>query len=203
MNFLDQRPLGIVILLLLAMLVMVKRLSTGSILDRPQGGPLLQLVNAFNLFFLLVVNPLAAIALITRSLPAIDPTHAAIAGPMRRVAEISGLALYVAGFFLMAWALIALGKNYQLGGCAPRQDDQLIASGPYRLIRNPMYSAALGIALGLSFLLQSLAFFAVFAIYLLLILLLLPMEEEGLRKKYGAAYAAYRGKTKKLVPFLF
>jgi hypothetical protein len=51
MHLLDQKILGIAILLLLAMLVIVKRAATGSILDKPKGNLLVQLVNVFNLFF--------------------------------------------------------------------------------------------------------------------------------------------------------
>ncbi len=56
----DQRILGMAILFLLGMLVTVKRVATGSILDKPKGSLLTQFVNIFNLFFLLIVNPLAA-----------------------------------------------------------------------------------------------------------------------------------------------
>ncbi len=63
MHLFEQRILGSVILALLVMLVVVKRLTTGSILDKPKGNFLVQLVNVFNLFFLLVVNPLAGILL--------------------------------------------------------------------------------------------------------------------------------------------
>ena len=150
------------------------------------------------------MNPLAAVALLTRRLETIDPTRVAIARALpRAVLEIAGLVLYAGGFLLMAWALVVLGRSYQLGGCDPRAGDRLVVGGPYRVIRNPMYTAALAISLGLACLLQSLAFFAVFAAYLALILLLLPVEEAGLRKKYGAAYAAYRRRSKKLVPFLY
>jgi hypothetical protein len=47
----DQRFLGIAILFLLGMLVTVKRVATGSILDRPKGNLLVQIVNIFNLIF--------------------------------------------------------------------------------------------------------------------------------------------------------
>jgi protein-S-isoprenylcysteine O-methyltransferase Ste14 len=50
---------------------------------------------------------------------------------------------------------------------------------------------------------QSWIFFAEFVIYLLLILLLVPMEENGLRQAYGEHYAAYRQKTKKLIPYIY
>jgi protein-S-isoprenylcysteine O-methyltransferase Ste14 len=204
MHLLDQRILGIAILFLLGMLVTVKRVATGSILDKPKGNLMVQLVNIFNLFFLLVVNPLAAILLIARRLAIIDPTHMTINEPgILMVLEIAGLVLYVIGFLLMAWALITLGCNYQLGGSAPRSDDKMVMDGPYGLVRHPMYTAALSISLGLACLIQSWAFFCVFCIYLGLIFLLIPMEEDGLRKAYGEQYVAYQQKTRKLIPFVY
>jgi protein-S-isoprenylcysteine O-methyltransferase Ste14 len=66
-----------------------------------------------------------------------------------------------------------------------------------------MYSAALFISLGLSLLIQSVAFFAVFVIYLVLILQLIPAEESKLEKAYGADYTQYERKTSRLVPFIY
>jgi protein-S-isoprenylcysteine O-methyltransferase Ste14 len=204
MHLLDQRILGIAILFLLGMLVIVKRVATGSILDNPTGNLMVQLVNIFSLFFLLVVNPLAAIFLITRRLATIDPTHMTINEPwIWIVVEIVGLVLYVTGYLLMAWALIMLGRNYQLGGSVPRAEDKMVMDGPYRLVRHPMYTGAWSISLGLSCLIQSWVFFCVFCIYLGLIFLLIPMEENDLRKAYGEQYGAYRQKTRKLIPFVY
>lgn len=204
MHLMDQRILGIVILCLLGMLVTVKRTASGSVLDKPNGSLMIQLVNLFNLFFLLIVNPAAAVLLILRRLENLDPTHTIIEAPSSLVAlELAGLVLYLIGFLLMAWALLILGRNYQLGGTAPRDTDTMIMAGPYRLIRHPMYAAALSISFGLACLVQSFAFFAVFCIYLVLILLLIPLEEDGLRQAYGEKYAAYRQGTSKLFPFVY
>lgn len=103
----------------------------------------------------------------------------------------------------MAWALIRLGRNYQLGGSTPRSEDEMVRDGPYRLVRHPMYTAALSISLGLACLIQSWAFFGVFCIYLALILPLIAMEEDGLQKAYGERYDAYRRKTKRIIPFVY
>jgi protein-S-isoprenylcysteine O-methyltransferase Ste14 len=204
MHLLGQRPLGILILLLLGMLVIIKRMATGSILlDKPKGNLWIWLIHVFNLFFLLIVNPLAAILLITRQVEAFDPTRLAIGIPWLLLgSEIAGFVLYLIGFLLMGWALISLGGNYQTGGCAPRSADSLVVAGPYRLVRHPMYTAALCISLGLACLIQSLAFFSVFCIYLVLIILLIPVEEEGLRLAYGEPYNTFRKKVKRLVPFI-
>jgi len=201
MHLFGERILGIAILALLAMLVAVKRVSTGSILDKPKGNVVVQLVNIFNLFFLLVVNPLAGLLLFSRRLEVTDPTHLIIKARWPLVfLEIAGLAVYVLGFFLMAWALLRLGGNYQLGGSAPRPEDTMVMDGPYRLVRHPMYTAALSIALGLACLTQSLACLLVFCTYLVLILSLIPIEEEGMRRVYGGRYGAYERETGKLLP---
>jgi protein-S-isoprenylcysteine O-methyltransferase Ste14 len=204
MHLLDQKILGIAILLLLGMLVIVKRVATGSILDKPKGNLLVQLVNVFNLFFLLVVNPLSAILLITDRLPKSDPTHITInEQSITTVLESVGLVLCVVGYLLMAWALITLGRNYQLGGSAPRPEDKMISDGPYSLIRHPMYTAVLSISLGMAFLIQSGAFLGVFFIYLALITPLIVMEENVLRKTYDEQYRVYQQKTRKLIPFIY
>ena len=204
MHLLNQGILGIGILFLLAGLVIVKRIATGSILDKPEGALPVKLGNLFNLFFLLVVNPLAAILLMTHRLTAIGPAHPTVAAiRLPQTLEIVGVASYLAGFVLMAWALIALGRGYQPGGSAPRAKDELVADGPYRLVRHPMYAAALAISLGLACLTRSPLFLAVFFIYLALILFLIALEEKGLREAYGGSYAAYRQNVKRLVPFLY
>ncbi len=204
MHLIDQRILGILVVALLGILIAIKRISTGSILERPGGDLLLWFVNVFNLFFLLIVNPLAAILLISRQMDSVDPTFWAMGeGWFRSMLEIGGLLIYLTGFLLMGWALISLGVNYQLGGAEPRASDRMVIKGPYTIIRHPMYTAALCIALGLACFTQSLACLAVFAIYLVLMILLIPKEEEVLIRTYGEAYRDYRQKVKRLIPFLY
>jgi protein-S-isoprenylcysteine O-methyltransferase Ste14 len=204
MVLLDGKILGMVILFFLGVLVVVKQMATGTVLDRPKGNLLVQLVNSFNLFFLLIVNPLAAILLITRRQGMIDLTRIIINVPwLLTVWEMAGLVIFALGYLLMVWALITLGRNYQLGGSAPRSEDKLVIGGPYRRVRHPMYTAALSISLGLACLIQSWAFFGVFGLYLGLLFLLIPMEEEGLQIAYGKRYGAYQQETRRLIPLVY
>lgn len=202
MHLLNQRALGILILILLGILVVIKRLATGSILEKPKGSLLLWLVNIFNLLFLLIINPLAAILLVSTKMGTTDPSYLVIDnGLILLLVEIVGLVIYVFGFILMAWALMRLGTNYQLGGVDPRANDKMVIYGPYKFIRHPMYTAALSIAFGLACLIQSIVCFIAFCIYLVLIILLIPKEEESLIRAYGEPYKQYRQKVRKLVPF--
>ena len=152
----------------------------------------------------MIVNPTAAVLLIAGHLEAVDPTYIAIDAPWLLTGlEIVGMVFYLIGYLLMAWALVRLGRNYQVGGNPPRTTDEMVIVGPYRLVRHPMYTAALCISLGLACLIQSLAFLSVFCIYVMLIILLVPGEEEGLRRAYGEQYIAYRQKVKRIVPLFY
>ena len=205
MSALDPRTLGAMILASLAVFLVFKRWATGSFIKgKPEGGFLLWLTHVFNLFFLLAVNPAVAILLVARRLETLDPT---IADPGRTSIhlglEISGLLLYLAGIALMCWALAAMRGHFQVLGRSPRPADGLILSGPYRLVRHPMYTSVLGLSLGLAFMTQSLAIFALFWVYLGLILPLIAFEEEGLRRAYGEQFAAYQIRVRKIVPLFY
>jgi protein-S-isoprenylcysteine O-methyltransferase Ste14 len=200
---LDQRTVGIVILSLLGSLVVIKLVATGSLLkDRPQGGLRLWLTHIFNMAFLLVVNPLAGVLLVARSV-ALDPTHLVVESAWAQgLCQVAGLVLSAAGYLLMGWALLRLRGSYQPGGCAPRTTDRMVVAGPYRLVRHPMYTAALCIAFGLGCLTQSLACFAVFVAYVVLVGLLVPAEEAVLKRAYGEQYVAYQRRVGRLIPLI-
>lgn len=203
MNPVGQTVSGAVVLAMLAVLVVVKRIATGSVLgERPASGAFLWFTHLFNYLFLLVANPVAGLLLVTRRLDALDPTHVELPAPWLPTGLMAGgLVLFVAGYALMAWALLTLRRGYQVGGNAPRADDTLVVAGPYRLVRHPMYAAALWISLGLACLTQSLAYLGVFATYAALLIVLIPAEEGRLRVAYGPDYEEYREGVGALVPW--
>ncbi len=202
MHLIGAAPLGLLILCLMGALVAVKRRATGSVLDeRPDTRALVRLGNGFNLGFLLVVNPAAAVLLLAGRLGAWDPSRVEVPwAPLRAGIEALGIAAYTAGAALMMWALLTLRASYQLGGMTPRPRDALVSGGPYALVRHPMYAAALAMALGLGLALQSLVCLGAFAVYLVLLSRLMPLEEEGLRGAYGEAYETYARRTPRLLP---
>jgi protein-S-isoprenylcysteine O-methyltransferase Ste14 len=205
MRALDPRILGIVMLALTALFVLIKRWTTGSFVKgRPEGSLLVWSTHVFNLFFLLVVNPAVAILLVARRFEALDPTVMNLGPwPLHLGIEVCGLLLCLTGFFLMGWALVTMRGHFQVLGNSPRSSDRLLCSGPYKLIRHPMYSSVLYLSSGLAFLTQSVAILALFGVYVALLLWLIPYEEEGLRRAYGDEFFAYQKRVKKLIPLLY
>ncbi len=84
----------------------------------------------------------------------------------------------------------------------PKTDAALRNSGPYRVIRHPMYLSV--ILLAVSFVIERPDMISIFLLSLLLITLLskLRYEEELLQKKFPE-YAAYANGTWRLIPFIY
>jgi protein-S-isoprenylcysteine O-methyltransferase Ste14 len=78
---------------------------------------------------------------------------------------------------------------------------ELVASGPYRCVRNPMYVAGLTALLGHALWWPSLSLIAAPAIFFLATHTFVTLyEEPNLRKKFGAAYEQYCRDVPRWIP---
>jgi protein-S-isoprenylcysteine O-methyltransferase Ste14 len=104
------------------------------------------------------------------------------------------------GLAFAVWARIHLGRNW---GMPMTQKDQpeLVTSGPYHLVRHPIYS---GVLLGLlgTALATSLYFLIALGIVGAYFLYSASVEERLLAKTFPTAYPSYRAHTKMLIPFV-
>lgn len=109
-------------------------------------------------------------------------------------------AVRVAAMAVVSWAGWELGKSYD----RVTQPDELITSGPYRLVRHPIYTAYLLLFSSTLITLQ-----APVACGLMLGAALyfywgrMKSEEDLLEECFGEDYVAYKARTKwRLVPFV-
>ena len=111
-----------------------------------------------------------------------------------------GLLLFALGLGLAIWARRVLGRNW--GTPMSRKDEpELVTSGPYRLVRHPIYSgilvAGVGTAVALSWLwMIAVALAGVYFAYSA------TVEERYLTEQFPDTYPQYRRSTKMLVPFI-
>lgn len=113
------------------------------------------------------------------------------------------LVLQISGFLLSLWAVIAMRPGYFNIQPEIRSNATLVNTGPYRLIRNPMYSGLIvffGSGALHSF---ELIPFLVFLILFLVFILKISLEEEFLESRFGQAYLSYKKKTYRLFPFIY
>jgi protein-S-isoprenylcysteine O-methyltransferase Ste14 len=112
-------------------------------------------------------------------------------------------AIVQAGFLLLAvWARRHLGRNWS-AEVRIAVDHQLVRTGPYRLLRHPIYTAMLGMFLGTA--IASSQYHALIGLEILVVAYLRKtrLEEQILRQTFGADYDVYCRGTWALVPLLF
>jgi protein-S-isoprenylcysteine O-methyltransferase Ste14 len=77
----------------------------------------------------------------------------------------------------------------------------MIASGPYRYVRNPMYVAVVAIVLGQAILFWNLPLLGYAAgLWIVFHFFVLLVEEPGLRRSYGPAFEAYADAVPRWIP---
>jgi protein-S-isoprenylcysteine O-methyltransferase Ste14 len=120
----------------------------------------------------------------------------------RVAAYTAGAALLAVGVLLLAWAGLHLGASLTPLP-APREDSTLRASGPYALVRHPMYGSGILISLGWSIIFATVIGGALTAVLAVFLDLKARREETWLVERVDG-YDAYRERTaRKLVPFIY
>jgi protein-S-isoprenylcysteine O-methyltransferase Ste14 len=114
----------------------------------------------------------------------------------------AGIALTLAGFTLLQWAQVTLGKSWS---DTPRmmKEQALVTSGPYQFIRHPIYTAFI-LILG-STLMTSANWFiglAWLGMTVLEVASRVGFEESLMLDYFGDQYRAYMKKTGQLLPRL-
>ena len=111
----------------------------------------------------------------------------------------TGAAITVAGLLFTVWARIHLGANWSRS-VTIKQDHELITSGPYALVRHPIYSGLLLAFVGSAVALAQYRGLLAFVLVLFSFWYKLRLEEQWMRAQFGDAYVAYARRTAALVP---
>jgi protein-S-isoprenylcysteine O-methyltransferase Ste14 len=114
--------------------------------------------------------------------------------------NIAGLVLAALGIGLAIWARLYLGRNWGMP-MSVKENAELVTTGPYAYIRNPIYAGILLAALGSAlidwwwglFLVCAVAYFIYSA----------KVEERILLREFPDAYPAYKARTESLIPFIY
>ncbi len=111
-----------------------------------------------------------------------------------------GLVLFALGLAFALWARTHIGRNWGMP-MTQKDEPELVTSGPYHLVRHPIYSgilvAGIGTALALNWL-----WLAVVVLAGVYFLYSATVEERYLTEQFPDSYPAYKRSTKMLVPFV-
>ena len=112
------------------------------------------------------------------------------------------LLLIIFGVMVGGWAIYVMRvSKFHI---TPEVDKNaiLVAAGPYKFIRHPMYSAVLLVCLGFLIMNVNVVSGAVYMVLVADLLLKLRYEEKLLLKHF-TEYRDYMNKTKRLIPLVF
>ena len=122
--------------------------------------------------------------------------------PDLRVAFWLGMLSLVAGAVLRRLCFRALGASFT-GEVRVRPDQQLVSSGPYRLVRHPSYTAGILMVVGTAIALGSwLATLIALVLAIAGYAYRVHVEERALKATLGESYRQYASHRKRFIPFV-
>ncbi len=112
---------------------------------------------------------------------------------------LAGVSLAWAGAALAVWAKLTLGRWFSASfGVKP--DHELITTGPYAIVRHPMYSALLTMGVGFALAANSAVTLGVAVLFAVPFTLHTYIEEQLFVKHFGDEWREYAARVPRLVP---
>jgi protein-S-isoprenylcysteine O-methyltransferase Ste14 len=119
--------------------------------------------------------------------------------PESRWLQAYGTLLTFAGAAITIWARYALGE-YWSSRITVKEDHQLIRSGPYALVRHPIYTGILVAAAGRALFVGEWCAVVGFCFFLATFVYKARKEEAWMNAEFGDRYQSYRQQTGFLIP---
>lgn len=113
----------------------------------------------------------------------------------------SGVVLCIAGLAFCIWARFTLGRNWS-GVVTLKGGHELITSGPYALVRHPIYTGLLTMFVGTVIVLGHVAGIIAMPFVFGSLWIKLRYEERLMLKQFPNEYAGYQQRVKRLIPFI-
>jgi len=113
-----------------------------------------------------------------------------------------GAAITAAGLLFSVWARVHLGVNWSQE-VTIKQDHQLVTSGPYGLVRHPIYMGLMTAFLGSAISRGEWRGLLAFALVVVALWPKFRLEEKWMRERFGESYETYSRRVAALVPHIF
>jgi protein-S-isoprenylcysteine O-methyltransferase len=117
-------------------------------------------------------------------------------------ARVAGLAIFIPGAALRWYAIFYLGRYFTID-VRVGEDQHVVDTGPYRFIRHPSYTGAFLQFVGLALCIGNTWSMLMLVPIMVVFSYRIRVEELALERGLGEAYASYRRRTKRLIPFVY
>ena len=116
--------------------------------------------------------------------------------------DITGTVFTILGVAFAIWSRQSLRNNWS-GEVAIKEGQQFIHSGPYTIVRHPIYAGMLLALLGTTLVASTVGSLLGFALAMLSLWQKASIEEQFLIVEFGEQYANYQREVKFLIPFIY
>ena len=121
--------------------------------------------------------------------------------PDTSIVYLLGLLLVMAGLAFAVWARVYLGRNWS-GTVTVKENHELIRSGPYAIVRHPIYTGLLLAMLGTAIVLGEWRGLLSFCFLSAAFWFKLRREERFMADSFPDTYPSYRAQVSALIPLL-
>jgi protein-S-isoprenylcysteine O-methyltransferase Ste14 len=116
--------------------------------------------------------------------------------------DVMGTVFAIAGVTFAIWSRQSLRNNWS-GVVAITEGQQFIQSGPYAIVRHPIYAGMLFALLGTTLVASTLGSLLGFVLAIISLWQKAYIEEQLLMAEFGELYANYQHEVKFLIPFIY
>jgi protein-S-isoprenylcysteine O-methyltransferase Ste14 len=110
-----------------------------------------------------------------------------------------GFPVGIASLGFWSWTQVALGKEWS-PQLQLRKEHHLVTTGPYRLVRHPLYTAMFGFCASLALLTANWVFVAFGVVAIGAMFARVPREEQMMIERFGEEYREYIHRTGRFFP---
>ena len=116
--------------------------------------------------------------------------------------DVTGTVFAIIGVAFAIWSRQSLKHNWS-GEVAITEGQQLIRSGPYAIVRHPIYAGMLLALLGTTLVASTVGSLIGFFLAIISLWQKADTEEQFLRVEFGEQYAKYQREVKFLIPYIY
>ncbi len=115
--------------------------------------------------------------------------------------SVVATSLVVLGGLFAIWARLTIGRNWS-GNVTLKEGHELVVTGPYRLVRHPIYTGLITMGVGTALEYAELVGFLVLALGIVVFAMRIPAEERLMTETFPDQYPEYRRRVKAVIPFV-
>ena len=122
--------------------------------------------------------------------------------PQAILIDVTGTVFAIIGVAFAIWSRQSLRNNWS-GEVAITEGQQFIRSGPYAIVRHPIYAGMLLALLGTTLVSSTVGSLLGFVLAIISLWQKADIEEQFLIVEFGEQYAKYQREVKFLIPFIY